>query len=259
MSKKFIPLIFASLIFSVSMGTLVSAQGFFELSPEDRARREEERSKVEADLKARMEVRMEERDTREEDRNSRFEVRSEERDARRAEMEARRAEMDAQREAFKEERKVKIDELRAEALAKREEAMKNGIEALKEVVSKQTENAQRIMTSTVERLENIALRMDSRIEKVKALGGDTTESERLVALARTDLDGAKVKIEALSSIELTGEKVQDNFKIVREAGADIKTLLRSAHENLVSAVRALSDIEVTVTAEVNTDATVESN
>ena len=259
MSKKVLSFVFTTLMLSMSVVTVANAQGFFELSPEDRAKREEERMKVEADLRAKMDLRVDERqnslDARIETRKTEMEDRLE---ARKAEMEARREEFDAKREAFVEERKAKIEEFRAEAEAKRAEALKRGTEALKEVVTKQTENAKRVMTATVERLEGIALRIDSRIEKVKARGGDTSEAERLVAQARTNLDSAKVKIEALATIELTGEKVEDNFKIVREAGKEIKDLLKSVHEDLVSAVRSLSDVEASVTIETSTETTVQS-
>jgi hypothetical protein len=104
----------------------------------------------------------------------------------------------------------------------------------------------RIMTATVDRLEKIITRIDSRIEKVRTAGGDTTNAESSVSLAQTNLDDARAKIAAMQNLDgtlststatSTGESIFSNVKTAAKA---VKASLTSAKENLVAALSSLN-------------------
>ncbi|MEX0919253.1 MAG: hypothetical protein WDZ64_00705 [Parcubacteria group bacterium] len=177
-------------------------------------------------------------------------------ETRTTQVETRQAEMDARsqvRTLESEERNRRIEARRAEAEARRVEARAQGEAALELMLKRQVENTMRIIAATIDRLENIALRIESRISKLKEAGGDTFVAERYLLEARTQLTLAEEKLTTFSTIDLSVERVQDNFQRIRAVASEIKILLRSAHGNLVMAVRSLGAVQ----AEVSTGATVE--
>lgn len=119
----------------------------------------------------------------------------------------------------------------------------------RESAKRKIENAGRVLGATIERLEKIADRVESRIEKMAERGGDTSEAESYLAKARADLAGAKSAIGGFSSVDLSGETAQDNFQRVREAAAGIREYIRSAHHNLSLAVKPLKGSAATVKSE----------
>lgn len=106
----------------------------------------------------------------------------------------------------------------------------------------------RVLVATVERLENIIERLESRIAKVKANGGNTAESERFVAEAKTHLSAAKSSIALFVSLDLTGDRAQTNFERIRNLAQETKGHIREAHRNLMLAIRALGGSRVNVNA-----------
>ncbi len=135
----------------------------------------------------------------------------------RAEIEARRASSTAAREA----RQASSTERR--------------LEVKQNIAKRQMERAAKMLSATIERLENILARLESRIAKVKAEGALTTESEGYVADTKAYLAEARADLAVFAAIEVTS----DNFETVREAGAEVKTEIRKAHESLVNALRTL--------------------
>lgn len=154
-------------------------------------------------------------------------------EARRAEMEARRAEMDAEREA----RRAEFEAKRAEMEAKRVAFQQRNAE-------RKVEQVTRVMLATIERLQKIGDRIQSRIDKIDEKGGDTADSEQFLAAARVNLDDAKVAVEAFGDIDLSGDDAQENYEKIRAAAAGARELIREAHTNLMMAVRSLSAVEV---------------
>lgn len=138
------------------------------------------------------------------------------------------AEMDARRS----ENRAKFEERRTE-LQSRQTAVREDLAKRKLV------NTVRLMRAAIERLENAIKRIEARIAQVDEKGGDTTEAERYIALAKTDLGKAKEVVEAFSRIEPTGFSLQENFERIRTAAAQARELIRSAHKNTMSALRAL--------------------
>jgi hypothetical protein len=110
-------------------------------------------------------------------------------------------------------------------------------------------NVGRVLTATVTRLERIIDRIESRIEKIEARGGSTTEAEASIEAAEKNLVDAKASINLLTSLDLNGEKAQENFAAVRSAAKEAKSHIRLAHENLMKAVRSLMSASAKVEAE----------
>jgi len=168
-----------------------------------------------------------------------FEAKRAEMDAKRAvlraEFEAKRAEMDAKREAH-----------RLEFEAKRAEMQDKRVEFQQRNAERKVERATRVMLATIDRLERIILRIESRIAKIQEKGGETTESEGFVAAAKVNLADARVAVEAFALIDLSGDNAQENYESIRTAAAVARELIREAHQNLMLAVRSLSSVEVEI-------------
>ena len=161
------------------------------------------------------------------------------------------------REVRKDERREevqnKIEERRVEVQAKKAEMQEKRSDFKQDIAKRKVENATRVILATIERIEKIAERVTSRIEKVRANGGNTTESEGFVASARARLDEARVDIEAFAAFDLTSDKAQENFEVIRSAVSDTKEIIRMAHEDLMKAVRALGQVQSSVRATTTTN------
>lgn len=149
------------------------------------------------------------------------------------ELEEKRAETDARIEA----RRLEAERRRVEAESRRSEFRQD-------VAKRQVENAARVTLLVIERLENIIQRLESRIEKVKISGGATAESERFVVAAKADISSARALVTAFSNLDLSGSNAQEVFERIRESVAGAREHIRSAHRNLMMAVRSLRMIEV---------------
>lgn len=150
----------------------------------------------------------------------------------RANIDMRRASATEEREAKRADVRQNIEERKATATAKR-------IEVQQTIAKRQVEHVKKVMLATIERLEKIILRIESRIEKVEENGGNVSESEAFVAAAKVNLSEAKAAVNAFLSLDLSGDKAQDNFKKIREAAAEAREHIRAARENLVRAIRSL--------------------
>jgi len=115
------------------------------------------------------------------------------------------------------------------------------VERRQALAKRRVENVTRAMLATIDRLEKIIVRIESRIEKVKGEGGNTTEVESFVALAKENLANANVAVDTFSQLDLSGSAgtVLENSDIIRAAAIEAREDIRAARENLVKAVRAL--------------------
>lgn len=161
-------------------------------------------------------------------------------EARRTEMEARRAELEKQALERRAEREAKAEELRFQVEERREEMQQKRVEFQQEIAEKRIENTNRVILATIERLLSIALRIDSRIDKVFVAGGDVIEAEAYLASARADLDAAKASVAEFANLDLSSDDAQVNFELVRVSAKEAKEHIRSAHQNLRNAVVAVS-------------------
>ena len=166
-------------------------------------------------------------------------------EARRTEMDAKRAELEKQALERRVEREAKAEELRLQVEERRGEMQQKRVEFQREIAEKRMENTDKVILATVERLLSIALRIDSRIEKTVAVGGDVTEAEAYLASARADLDAAKISVAEFANLDLSSDDAQVNFELVRVTAKEAKEHIRSAHENLRNAIVAVSSQEIT--------------
>lgn len=144
--------------------------------------------------------------------------------------------------------KMRIEERKASTTARRVE-MQQG------VAKRLADHTAKVLSATIERLEKIASRIESRIEKLKAEGGVTTEAEGFVAEAKVHLSQARQGVEIFTSIDLSADKAKENFETVRATAATVKEELKAARESLMQAARSLggdkAGVRATTTVEVN--------
>ncbi|OGI65712.1 hypothetical protein A2914_02745 [Candidatus Nomurabacteria bacterium RIFCSPLOWO2_01_FULL_41_21] len=92
------------------------------------------------------------------------------------------------------------------------------------------------MMQRAENLSNIADRIQTRIEKIEAEGGDTNGAEEMVADAQEKLDDLMGMIEALkASVDEEDTTLED----IKADIAEIKALFKEVHTLLSQAVRTL--------------------
>jgi hypothetical protein len=128
--------------------------------------------------------------------------------------------------------KARIEANKASSTAKRIEVQQN-------IAKRQMERAAKVFTATIQHLESILARVESRIAKVRAEGGAVLESETFVIEVKNHLSQAKTALNAFASIQVTSDKASENFEAVRKAGAEVKVHIREAHQSLMKAIRAL--------------------
>ncbi|MFZ2621140.1 MAG: hypothetical protein WAX85_01440 [Minisyncoccia bacterium] len=106
--------------------------------------------------------------------------------------------------------------------------------------------------ATIDREITIMGKINTRIEKIKANGGNTTEAENYVATAKTMLDKAKADLEILKGLSITQatqenssttiKALRDGLMAMRKAGGDVEKDLRDAHKNMEKAVGSLRGV-----------------
>lgn len=136
------------------------------------------------------------------------------------------------REDRREDIRNNIEQRRASSTERR-------VEMQRDLAKRKAEHVTRVILATIERLEKIIIRIESRIAKIQARGGVTTETERFVALAKGNLADAQLAVDAFASLDLSGSTARENFETVRAAAAEAREHIRAAHRNLMMAVRAL--------------------
>jgi len=145
---------------------------------------------------------------------------------------------EADRAAMKEEMKEKRDALserRDEQRGKLREAAARRIESFFARMYKRFEAA-------VERLDQLAIRIGSRIEKLKERGIDTSKSESLLATGKTRIQEAKdilLDVKGTDTAITESDTPKDVFMNVRDELKRAKEALKEAHAALVQSIRAL--------------------
>jgi hypothetical protein len=174
-----------------------------------------------------------------------------------ARVEAKNDEIKNVRDNFKKEIKDKKDEVKATVMQKKEEVKDIRMEFRGDKAKAMAARTVRMLTATADRLTKIGDRIETRIAKTNAKGGNTLEAKADLDLARANLVTARAQIVTLSSINLTfatgtaTTTIQANFAQAKAEAALVKTSLKSAQENMVKATRALKmseDKEATTTA-----------
>ncbi|MEX2013712.1 MAG: hypothetical protein WD897_02245 [Parcubacteria group bacterium] len=210
----------------------------------------ETRTRTNTDLRAIYEAQMVQVEAQREKMRAEAEVRRAAAEARGDEVQARREMMNVELEAKRAQIDAKREATRVEFEAKRAETEAKRVDFQQSAAKRQVENAARVILATIERLENIIVRIESRIAKVKARGGLTAESERFVAVAKVNLSDARVVVGTFAGVDLSSERARENFERIRTAAAEAREHIRAAHQNLMMAVRSLGSVEANVEATV---------
>lgn len=106
--------------------------------------------------------------------------------------------------------------------------------------------------ATIEREEKIMAKIVSRIEKIKANGGDVGDSQKNIDEAKGHIAEAKTALESLkttSNIEIsqeiassTREALKNSLDAMKKAGRDVEKHLRLAHKALQKTIGVLRGV-----------------
>jgi hypothetical protein len=151
--------------------------------------------------------------------------------------------------------KVRMEEKRGEMMQKR--------------VDNRFEKMNERFQATIERLGNIMSRVNARIEKIAAVGGDTTVAEKAVADASVLIETAKTGLVSMQTAGYSTVTLENSSSTRAEAKAsldglvkaakDLEKNLRDAQSSLEKAVMSLKvlpqakvELQASTSAEVNT-------
>jgi F0F1-type ATP synthase membrane subunit b/b' len=124
---------------------------------------------------------------------------------------------------------------------------------MKDNIKQRTENRYEKMLArfklVIDRETSIMNKINSRIAKIKANGGNTTEAEKLTADAKIELDAATAGLATLTaeanaqanleSASTTVIKLREGLNTMKKTGAEIEKHLRAAHQDLLKCVGKL--------------------
>jgi hypothetical protein len=130
-------------------------------------------------------------------------------------------------------------------------AVKNSIEGRKQnATDKMKESVNKFVSKTIvrfsaaaNRLEILAIRIDSRIAKIKARGIDESKAEKLLADAIIKIQTAKKSISLItSSANIDSTEASSTVKALKEAFSVTKVQIEKAKKDLSAAHAALIDV-----------------
>lgn len=118
-----------------------------------------------------------------------------------------------------------------------------------EILKHMSEQMFKRMEAAIERLTKLSDRVDSRIQKLKEQGVDTTKSEALIKTTRVKITEATTAVEAakqemegaatLADTSASSTKPVDAGKKVRDQLEKARVAITAAHKSLVAAVESL--------------------
>lgn len=155
---------------------------------------------------------------------------------------------------LKDDVKERVELRKGEAESRKASTTERRTEQVSKLSKRMIEHAGKVMQATIDRLEKIATRIESRIAKLKANGGNTTLSESFLAEGKVHLTEAKTSLSAFLAIDLsTTARLNENIVKIREAASAVKTHLREAHASFVKAITNLKpgrpvEVHATTTA-----------
>ncbi len=146
------------------------------------------------------------------------------------------------------------------------DAIKSQMEAAQREMQQQRDNAVRTVLknqatrvgirvgATIDRLQNIMDRVNSRIEKIKNAGaGNTAGAQKYVADAKTSLDKAKASFESMknavnsmtSGANATASSTSEVVKSLKSMEKDVEKNLQSTRTSLSKAIGSLKGLATT--------------
>ena len=105
----------------------------------------------------------------------------------------------------------------------------------------------KVFTATANRLDKIVVRIQSRVTKIKAAGGNTTQIEASLNIGKTKLAEARADISTISSIDITGATssttVRTLFNTIKTNAVKAREALKASHSALIQAVTFMQGVE----------------
>ena len=149
---------------------------------------------------------------------------------------------------------MKLSDKRDEMKDRMASSSENRKENVREFLRKKFDKMLKRIEATIKRQEEILAKINSRILKIKAGGGNTTEAEKLTAEAKVKIDLAKTAFANLSTttnngvndFSTTTENIKkDTMEKMRASEKSIETSLKQAHnllEKALGSLRGLSEL-----------------
>jgi len=157
----------------------------------------------------------------------------------REEYEAKKQEIEQQRELLKAEIEAKRETIKDEIEQRREKVMDDIRDRLDNFIDKIVDR----FDASIERLEKLAQRIESRISKYEAEGINVTKSKELLVIAKTKIETAKTSVAALETETLN--VIGSNATTTTALKADfneLKSQLEKAKKDIKAAHTALVDV-----------------
>ncbi len=170
------------------------------------------------------------------------------------EIENVREQAKTQAENVREQAKTEMERVREQAKTNleyaREKLKDSRGEIKKEIATKRVSQTLKVYTASADRLDKIVVRIESRIAKIKAAGGDTTAIQTSLDLGKTKLAEARANIAAFAAIDVSSatstSTAQTLFNTVKVAAAKAKESLKAAHASLVKTITLIQGSEKTI-------------
>ncbi len=167
------------------------------------------------------------------------------------EMERTREQAKTEAENIREKAKTEIERVREQAKTNleytREKLKDSRGEIKKEIASKRVNQTLKVYTEAADRLDKIVVRIEARIAKIKAAGGDTTAIQTSLDLGKTKLAEARAGIAAFAAVDVSSatstSTAQTLFNTVKTAAAKAKEALKTAHASLVKTITLIQGAE----------------
>lgn len=105
--------------------------------------------------------------------------------------------------------------------------------------------------ATIDRETAIMAKINTRIIKIKAAGGATTDAEKFTAEAKVHLDEAQVALDALKTTALNDSQIassttkslaKETLEAMKKSGQELEKHIRSAHQALEKSVGSLKGL-----------------
>ncbi len=167
------------------------------------------------------------------------------------EMERIREQAKTEAENVREQAKQEMERVREQAKTEfeytREKLKDSRGEIKKEIASKRVNQTLKVYTEAANRLDKIVVRIEARIAKIKAAGGDTTAIQTSLDLGKTKLAEARAGIAAFAAIDVSSatstSTAQTLFNTVKIAAAKAKEALKVAHSSFVKTITLIQGAE----------------
>ncbi len=131
-------------------------------------------------------------------------------------------------------------ETRTEARALRKGALESHVQ---DRVINLASNVTARLTTALDRMSHAAARLDSRIDKLHAVGIETTLAETRLAEAQKAIEEGRTKLKNIPSIDtaVRGDTPRESFAIIRTEFVVVRDLMKQSHTLLIDTVALLKD------------------